>query len=195
MINTMMSHKSSEPVSVNSHAGTHGQSLPLSSHSMGYMAPIDDSHTVATPGNNTKGDTARTRRNGFTLVELMVVIVIIGLLSTIVVINVLPSQDRASVEKARSDIARLTQAIELYKLHTLVYPTTDQGLEALVNAPQGLRNPERYQPGGYIPRLPDDPWGNPYQYVSPGEVRPFDIVSLGADGRRGGEGLNADITN
>ncbi len=153
---------------------------------------MTDTHTPPRQHGARKSDRSE---DGFTLVELMVVIVIIGLLSTIVVINVLPSGDRANVEKARADIARLTQAVELYRLHTQVYPTTDQGLEALVRAPQGLRNPERYQAGGYISALPDDPWGNPYQYLQPGNTRPFDIVSYGADGRRGGEGLNADISN
>lgn len=132
---------------------------------------------------------------GFTLVELMVVIVIIGLLATVVVINVLPSQDRASVEKARGDIATLSQALTLYRLHNLQYPSTDQGLQALVSAPEGLASPERYQPGGYIQNLPRDPWGNAYQYIVPGEHGDFDLYSLGADGRLGGEGLNADITN
>jgi general secretion pathway protein G len=132
---------------------------------------------------------------GFTLVELMVVIVIIGLLATVVVINVLPSTDTASVTKARGDIATLEQAVDLYKLDNLVYPSTDQGLEALVTRPDGLARPERYRPDGYIRRLPPDPWGNPYQYSYPGENGVVDIFSLGADGRLGGEGLNADVGN
>jgi len=143
-------------------------------------------------------DTARRARSseaGFTLIELMVVIVIIGLLATVVVINVLPSQDRAMIEKARADIATLEQAIEMYRLDMLAYPTTDQGLEALVSAPSGLNRPERYRPGGYVRRLPEDPWGNPYQYVFPGERSTFDLYSMGADGRLGGEGENADIGN
>lgn len=133
--------------------------------------------------------------DGFTLVELMVVIVIIGLLATVVVINVLPSQDRALVEKTRSDIANLEKALLLYRLHNLSYPTVDQGLEALVTAPAGLANPARYQPGGYIQKLPNDPWGNAYQYNIPGENGDFDLYSFGADGRPGGEGLNSDIGN
>lgn len=132
---------------------------------------------------------------GFTLVELMVVIVIIGLLATVVVINVLPSQDRAMIEKARADIALLEQATEMYRLDLLDLPTTEQGLEALVAMPSGIRERERYRPGGYIKRLPDDPWGRPYQYVRPGEHGAFDIFSLGADGRLGGEGNDADIGN
>ena len=135
------------------------------------------------------------RERGFTLIELMVVIVIIGLLATVVVVNVLPSQDRAMTEKARADVALLEQALEMYRLDQLSYPSVDQGLEALVDAPNGVANPERYRPGGYIKRLPNDPWGNPYQYVQPGESRPFDLYSLGADGRLGGDGDNADIGN
>jgi general secretion pathway protein G len=135
------------------------------------------------------------RERGFTLIELMVVIVIIGLLATVVVVNVLPSQDRAMTEKARADVALLEQALEMYRLDLLAYPTVDQGLDALVAAPNGIANPERYRPGGYVKRLPDDPWGNPYQYVQPGENSPFDLYSLGADGRLGGDGQNADIGN
>lgn len=132
---------------------------------------------------------------GFTLIELMVVIVIIGLLTTVVVINVLPSQDRAMVDKARTDISVLEQALELYKVDMLSYPTTEQGLEALVKVPDGVANAARYRQDGYIKRLPNDPWGNPYQYIYPGEHGKFDIMSLGADGRLGGEDLNADVTN
>lgn len=137
----------------------------------------------------------RKGEEGFTLVELMVVIVIIGLLATVVVINVLPSQDQAMMEKARADVRLLEQGLEMYRMDNLTYPTTDQGLEALVDAPDGLARPERYRTGGYIRRLPDDPWGNPYQYVFPGENGTFDVYSLGADGRLGGEDLNADIGN
>lgn len=145
-------------------------------------------------------DASKTQRkkrkeSGFTLIELMVVIVIIGLLSTIVVINVLPNQDRALIEKAKTDIRQLEQALSLYKLHMLVYPSSDQGLEALVQAPASLRNRDRYQEGGYIQSLPLDPWGNPYQYLYPGERSRIDIYSLGADGRLGGEGQDADIGN
>jgi len=136
-----------------------------------------------------------TRATGFTLVELMVVIVIIGLLATVVMINVMPSQDRAMVEKARADVSTLEQAVETYRLENLVYPRTDQGLDALLRAPAGLARPERYRDGGYIRRLPADPWGNPYQYRQPGERGAFDIFSFGADGAAGGEGDNADIGN
>ncbi len=132
---------------------------------------------------------------GFTLVELMVVIVIIGLLATIVIINVLPSQDRAMTQKAKADIALLEQGIEMYRLNTMAYPATGDGLQALVTPPAGLADPSRYQAGGYIKKLPADPWGRAYQYANPGQHGPFDIYTLGADGAPGGTGENADIGN
>ena len=140
-------------------------------------------------------NTAPRRARGFTLIELMVVIVIIGLLATVVTLNVLPSQDRAMVEKARADVALLEQAMESYRLENLAYPRTEDGLQALLKAPAGLARPERYRQGGYIRRLPDDPWGNPYQYAYPGRSGRFDIYSHGADGVAGGEGDGADIGN
>ncbi|MFN9250115.1 MAG: type II secretion system major pseudopilin GspG [Brevundimonas sp.] len=134
------------------------------------------------------------RRAGFTLVELMVVIVIIGLLATVVAINVLPSQDRAMIGKARADVATLEQAVETYRLDNLVFPTTDQGLQALAAPPAGLAQPGRYRQGGYVRRLPEDPWGTPYQYRHPSaHGGQFDVWSWGADGREGGDGNDADI--
>lgn len=132
---------------------------------------------------------------GFTLLELMVAIVILGLLATVVMINVLPSQDRAMKEKAKADVSVLEQAVESYRLDNFVFPTTEQGLSALTAPPAGLNRPDRYREGGYIRRLPDDPWGNPYQYAYPGERSRFDVYSLGADGKKGGEGDDADIGN
>lgn len=135
----------------------------------------------------------RQKRQGFTLVELMVVIVIIGLLATVVAINVLPSQDRAMVGKARADISVLEQAIETYRLDNLTFP---EDLNALVTAPANLAQPERYRQGGYIRRLPEDPWGNPYQYRrQSAHGGQFDVYSLGADGKEGGEGNDADLGN
>lgn len=120
---------------------------------------------------------------GFTLVELMVVIVIIGLLATVVVINVMPAQDTARMKKAEADVALLEQAAEMYRLNKLNYPSSGEGLQALVSE-------------GFVKRLPDDPWGNPYRYAAPGrDGRAFDIYSYGADGREGGEGDDADIGN
>ena len=125
----------------------------------------------------------RIEENGFTLVELMVVIVIIGLLATIVVINVMPAQDTARVRKAEADVATLEQGVEMYRLNRMNYPSGADGLQALVSE-------------GFIKRLPKDPWGNPYRYSAPGRNgQPFDIYSTGADGREGGEGDDADIGN
>lgn len=130
---------------------------------------------------------------GFTLVELMVVIVIIGLLATIVAINVIPATDKARIEKARADISVIEQALEQYRLDNLTYPDQMQGLQALLSAPAGLAQPERYRRGGYIKKLPDDPWGRAYLYKVPGQKGAFDIYSLGADGQPGGAEDNADI--
>lgn len=134
----------------------------------------------------------RPKKNGFTLVELMVVIVIIGLLATIVALNVLPSGDTARSQKARADIATIEQGLELFKLQLGNYPTTTQGLNALLTAPAGI-DASRYQSGGYIKRLPDDPWNRPYLYASPGQHGAADIWTFGADGKEGGEGVDADI--
>ena len=123
------------------------------------------------------------RSAGFTLVELMVVLVIIALLATIVIINVMPAADRAAVTKAHADIATLEQAIEMYRLDNQRYPTAQEGLQVLVA-------------NHYIPRLPQDPWHRPYRYALPGPGgKPFLVASWGADGREGGSGNDADITN
>ena len=136
----------------------------------------------------------RSREAGFTLVEMMVVIVILGLLATVVAINVLPSQDKAMKEKARADVSVLEQALESYRLDMFAFPPTEAGLQALVAPPAGVQV-DRYREGGYIRRLPKDPWGNPYQYRAPGTRGAVDIFSFGADGREGGEGKDADIGN
>ncbi len=135
------------------------------------------------------------RANGFTLVELMVVIVILGLLATLVALTVLPNLGKANDQKAKADIATLDQALELYRLNNLAYPSTGDGLQALVKPPSSLTDPTRYQAGGYIKKLPNDPWGRPYLYSSPGQHGTFDISTLGADGAPGGTGENADIGN
>lgn len=126
-------------------------------------------------------DENREGESGFTLVELMVVIVILGLLTTLVVINVMPSQDLAMRKKAEADIATIGQALEMYRVSNMTYPTSAQGLAVLAGQ------------SGTIRRLPDDPWGRPYQYANPGPNGGVDVFSLGADGQPGGEGENADI--
>ena len=146
-----------------------------------------------TPHQTRKTEDKR-RRNGFSLVELMVVIFIIGLLATVVLINVLPSQDKAMVVKARSDIATLEQGMEMYRLDMASYPGQGEGLTALKSPPANLSMPQNYRSGGYVKDIPNDPWGHPYQYQVPGrDGRPFEIFSLGADGQPGGSDLNADI--
>nr|WP_306253956.1 type II secretion system major pseudopilin GspG [Parvularcula sp. IMCC14364] len=137
----------------------------------------------------------RNRQRGLTLVEMMVVLVILGLLTTIVVINVLPAADQADIQKARADISSLEVALDQYRLDMKTYPTTAQGLQALVTVPDGVNRAASYRPGGYIRKLPLDPWGNPYVYQTPGENGQIDIYSFGADGREGGEGNDADIGN
>ena len=138
-------------------------------------------------------DRRRDDEQGFTLVELMVVIVILGLLAAIVVINVVPFGDKARVVKAKSDIATIESALNAYQLSMGSFPSTSDGLDALITAPAGLSDPSQYQKGGYIKKLEKDPWGHPYLYASPGQHGAFDVWSLGADGKEGGEGADADI--
>ena len=136
----------------------------------------------------------RAREAGFTLIEIMVVVVILGILAAIVVPKVMDRPDAARITKARQDIRALESSLNLYKLDNFVYPSTDQGLQALVEAPSGSGAPN-WKKGGYLDRLPKDPWNNEYQYLNPGVHGDIDIYSLGADGRPGGEEINADIGN
>ena len=135
----------------------------------------------------------RRRKNaqGFTLIELMVVLVIIGVLAALVVPNVLDRADDARVTAAKTDVANLTQALKLYKLDNLRYPTTEQGLQALVAKPSTGPQPLNWKP--YLDKLPQDPWGQPYQYLNPGLKGEVDVFSFGADGKSGGTGRDADI--
>lgn len=138
----------------------------------------------------------RGRRSaGFTLIEVMVVVAILAILAAVVVPRIMDEPAKARQAKVQQDIRAIESALDLYKLDNYRYPTTDQGLEALVDKPTGGPEPESYKDGGYLRELPRDPWGNPYQYLQPGEHGDVDIYSLGADGTPGGQGNNADIGN
>ncbi|WP_339847462.1 type II secretion system major pseudopilin GspG [uncultured Halopseudomonas sp.] len=135
-------------------------------------------------------------QRGFTLIEVMVVVVILGILAAVVVPRVMDRPDQARITKVQSDVRALESALNLYRLDNFNYPTTEQGLIALVAQPSGSDAPRNYRSGGYIDRLQKDPWGNDYQYLRPGrDGRDYDLYSLGADGRPGGEGANADVGN
>ena len=134
---------------------------------------------------------ARIALRGFTLIELMVVLVIIGVLAALIVPNVLDRADDARTTAARTDVANLMQALKLYKLDNQRYPTAEQGLRALVSKPTVNPVPPNWKP--YVEKLPNDPWGRPYQYLNPGVKGEIDVMSFGADGQSGGEGKDADI--
>ena len=133
------------------------------------------------------------KTRGFTLIEVMVVVVILGILAAVVIPKILDRPDQARVTAAKADIAVIMQQLKLYRLDNTFYPTTDQGLQALTVKPTGNPMPANWKQGGYLERLPNDPWGRPYQYLNPGINGEIDVFSLGADGQRGGEGANADI--
>ncbi|MFP8834656.1 type II secretion system major pseudopilin GspG [Hydrogenophaga sp. XSHU_21] len=133
----------------------------------------------------------RALRRGFTLIELMVVLVIIGVLAALIVPNVLDRTDDARVTAARTDVNNLMQALKLYRLDNQRYPTNEQGLAALVAKPAASPVPPNWR--RYLDKLPNDPWGRPYQYLNPGVNGEIDVLSLGADGQTGGEGTDADI--
>ena len=132
-------------------------------------------------------------QRGFTLLEVMVVVVILGILAALVVPKIIGRPDEARVIAAKQDIASLMQALKLYRLDNQRYPTTEQGLQALLEKPTTTPIPLNWKQGGYIERLPKDPWGNPYQFLNPGVHGEIDVFSYGADGAPGGEGNDADI--
>jgi general secretion pathway protein G len=132
---------------------------------------------------------------GFTLIEVMVVLVILGILATLVVPRIMSRPDEARIIAAKQDINSIGQALKLYRLDNQGYPTTDQGLQALVTKPSAPPAPPNWKTGGYLDRLPKDPWGNEYKYLNPGakNTSDVDVFSLGADGAPGGEGNDADV--
>ena len=134
----------------------------------------------------------RTSR-GFTLIEVMVVVVILGILAAVVVPRVMSRPDEARVVKAIQDLRAIGAALDLYKLDNFQYPTTAQGLEALVKRPAGLASGAKWRSEGYLAGLPKDPWGREYHYLQPGQHGAYDLYSLGADGATGGEAFDADL--
>ncbi|MFI8740865.1 type II secretion system major pseudopilin GspG [Stutzerimonas zhaodongensis] len=133
------------------------------------------------------------KQGGFTLIEIMVVVVILGILAALVVPQVMNRPDQAKVTVAKGDIKAIGAALDMYKLDNYSYPSTQQGLDALVEKPGGNPQPKNWNRDGYLKRVPKDPWGNEYQYLSPGTQGPYDLYSYGADGKQGGSELNADI--
>lgn len=132
---------------------------------------------------------------GFTLIEVLVVIVILGILAAIIVPRIMDRPDQARVVAAKNDIRAIVSALNLYRLDNGTYPSTDQGLAALVRKPDTGNVPSNWKAGGYLDHLPMDPWGHPYQYLNPGVHGEIDVFSYGADGQPGGDGYNADIGN
>lgn len=132
-------------------------------------------------------------QQAFTLIEIMIVVVILGILAAVVIPKILDRPDQARVTAAKADIAVIMQQLKLYRLDNSFYPSTDQGLQSLNVKPATNPMPLNWKQGGYLERLPNDPWGRPYQYLNPGIKGEIDIFSLGADGQPGGEGANADI--
>lgn len=133
------------------------------------------------------------KQSGFTLIEIMVVLAILAGLVAMVAPNIIGEAGAARVKTAKAEMANISQALDMYKLDNFSYPSTSQGLEALVSKPSGSPEPKNYKSGGYMKKLPVDPWGNPYEYFS--KSGKFEIVSFGADGEEGGEGDNADISS
>lgn len=138
---------------------------------------------------------ARQRDSGVTLIEMMVVLVIIAIVASLIVPNVIGRPDEARVTVARTDVRTIAASLEMYRLDNRVYPVSAQGLAALVTRPVSPPDPPNWSAGGYLSQVPVDPWGNAYVYRAPGTEGPYDLLSLGADGKTGGEGVDADIQN
>ena len=132
---------------------------------------------------------------GFTFIEVMVVVAILAVLAALVIPRIVNRSDDARHDAAKVQIRSIEGALQLYKLDNSVYPSTEQGLKALVDRPTVGLIPRRWKTGGYMPKIPNDPWGTPYKYVNPTPRGDYEVLSLGADGQVGGEGNNADITN
>ena len=129
--------------------------------------------------------------SGFTLIEILIVVVILGILGAVVVPNILSRPDTARVQAAQTDLRALSQTLEIYRLDNFQYPSSEHGLESLVDRPSGFPEPKNWNPEGYLKKLPTDPWGSPYLYEKTGSS--YSLISLGADGQEGGEGFDADI--
>jgi general secretion pathway protein G len=144
--------------------------------------------------NGTRPHSVPVNQRGFTLIEIMVVVIILGILISLVAPNVIGNIDKAQITAAKTEIRTLEGALKFYRIDNFAYPSTEQGMEALVTKPAdpNIRN---WKPGGYIDRLPNDPWDRPYLYLSPGAQGEIDVYSLGRDGQPGGEGIDADIGN
>lgn len=142
---------------------------------------------------STRHSRTATAIRGFTLIEIMVVVVIMGIMAALIVPKVMGRSDDARVIAAKQDVATLMQALKLYKLDNQVYPTTEQSLQALIAKPTSGPAADGWKTGGYLDKLPKDPWGNPYQFLSPGIKGDIDVFSLGADRLPGGVGIKADI--
>ena len=129
--------------------------------------------------------------SGFTLIEILIVVVILGILGAVVVPNILSRPDTARIQAAQTDLRALSQTLEIYRLDNFQYPSSEQGLESLVDRPSGFPEPKNWNPEGYLKKIPTDPWGSPYLYEKTGSS--YSLISLGADGQEGGEGFDADI--
>ena len=129
--------------------------------------------------------------SGFTLIEILIVVVILGILGAVVVPNILSRPDTARVQAAQTDLRALSQTLEIYRLDNFQYPSCELGLESLIDRPSGFPEPKNWNPEGYLKKLPTDPWGSPYLYEKAGSS--YSLISLGADGEEGGEGFDADI--